>query len=634
MALLLGGGTATPDEVNHVLDGKLHHLRVGDKREWNDFPLQAESASLTLRFQSRPNPGEWTLRLRQQDVRQTWKVLLNNKELERLPPDENDMVVYVPIPAGWLAAGENTLTIAQVGKVADDVRIGEIFMQERPVREALSEASVEIAVHDGDQAGTSVLLPCRLTVIDARGALMSVGAVSGKDLAVRPGVIYTGTGLAKFGLPGGEYTIYAGRGFAYGIDSTRITLKTGDVVKKSLTLCREVPANGYVSCDTHVHTLTFSGHGDCSLDERMLTLAGENIELPIATDHNRQIDFHAAAVKMGVRRYFTPVVGNEVTTSLGHFNIFPVPAGAKIPDFKAKDWPGIFGSIAGQTGAKAIILNHPRDLHSGYRPLGPSHHNCLTGENLDGWELRANAMEIVNSGAHQSDVMRPVRDWFGLLNRGIFLTPVGASDSHDVARYIVGQGRTYIRSSSADPGKIDVDEAVAHFVQGRVLVSCGLLTEITVAGKYGPGDLVPPAGKGEGDSVEVKVARCWAPTGSKPTRSSCMPTVSRFGKRKSRWGKRLRSNGRENGPCRVPTRRAPDGRRHGAGRAGTVLADQQTISTDLAAGRTPHHRLHRRGLGGCRRRRQTNQRLRIRPAPGEDVGGVGTEAGTRAGGLR
>jgi hypothetical protein len=57
--------------------------------------------------------------------------------------------------------------------------------------------------------------------------------------------------------------------------------------------------------------------------------------------------------------------------------------------------------------------------------------------------------------------MRLYHNWFGLLNRGKMLTPVGASDSHEVSRFIVGQARTYIRSTSTRPGKIDVDEAVA-----------------------------------------------------------------------------------------------------------------------------------------------------------------------------
>jgi hypothetical protein len=91
-------------------------------------------------------------------------------------------------------------------------------------------------------------------------------------------------------------------------------------------------------------------------------------------------------------------------------------------------------------------------------------------------------------------VMRPVRDWFGMLNGGAFLTPVGSSDSHDVSRYIVGQGRTYIRCGDDRPGEIDVDAAVKNFIEGRVMVSCGLLAEVVVDGKYGPGDLAPAKG--------------------------------------------------------------------------------------------------------------------------------------------
>src|SRR5262249_52765184 len=145
-------------------------------------------------------------------------------------------------------------------------------------------------------------------------------------------------------------------------------------------------------------------------------------------------------------------------------------------------------------------LNHPRDLHAGFRPFGPARHLALTGEDLDGWELRANAVEVVNSGAQQTDVLRLVRDWLGLLNRGLAVAPVGSSDSHDVSRYIVGQGRTYVRCRADRPGAIDVREAVEAFVQGRVLVSCGLLADITVNGRYGPGDLAPAT-----DPVRVAV---------------------------------------------------------------------------------------------------------------------------------
>jgi hypothetical protein len=489
IAVFVGIQAASAKE--QVLDARLHHLRQGEQREWSDFPEKAEGPSLLVRFQAEANATEQTLRLRQQDVKQTWKVLLNGQERGRLLPDENDQVIYLALPPGALVAGENTLRIEQVGKVPDDIRIGEIALDDRPIDKVLGEAKVEVSVSDADHA--SRVLPCRITVLNEQGALMTVGAKSGNGLAVRPGVIYTGTGKARFGLPAGKYTIYAGRGFAYGIDSATITVKSGETIRKQLSIRREVLTPGWVSCDTHVHTLTFSGHGDSTIDERMVTLAGEGIELPIATDHNVHVDYREFAAKSGMRPYFTPVIGNEVTTAIGHFCVFPVPAEAAIPDYKLKEWPGIFESIAAKTAAKVVILNHPRDLHSGYRPFGPKHHNSVTGENLDGWALRANAMELINSGALQSDFMQPYRDWFGMLNRGLLLTPVGASDSHDVSRYIVGQGRTYIRTASDDPGKIDAADAVTSFLAGRVNVSLGLLAEITVNEKHGPGDLVPAA---------------------------------------------------------------------------------------------------------------------------------------------
>jgi hypothetical protein len=474
LTLLLGWqGDASADQV---LTPKLHHLRLGKVPEWSDFPVEAEGADLTLHFKATKNAGEWALRWRQQDVKQTWRILLNGKEIGRLTIDENDQEACVPLPAETLLDGDNTLAIKQAGNVVDDIRVGAIVLIERPLTQALHEAQVEIAVIDAADKDKSPL-PSRITVLNAAGALAALGAQSDMDHAVRTGVIYTAAGRAKFGLPAGDYTIYAGRGFAYGIDSVRVALKPGDSIKRTLAIRREVSTKGNVACDTHVHTFTYAGHGDSTLDERVITLAGEGIELPIATDHNVQVDYQATAVKHGVRRYFTPVVGNEVTTSVGHFNLFPLPAGGPVPDFKLKEWQPLFDNLE-KSGAQLIILNHGRDLHSGFVPFGPERHLALSGERLDGWALRANAMELINSGAHKSDMMRLVNDWFGLLNRGLNLTPVGSSDSHDVSRYIVGQGRTYIRCQDNRPGAINVKEAIANFRAGRVSVSCGLLAEI------------------------------------------------------------------------------------------------------------------------------------------------------------
>ena len=491
---------AEPDADNQVIVADLIPLRSGAAREWSDFPETA-GEKLEIKFQAAKSDREFALRVRQQDVKQTWRVSINDKALGTLPIDENDQTLYFPVPAGILLAGENVLRIASAASrngASDDIRVGQAVLIKRSASEALNEGSINVQVTDagGDQPQP---LPCRLTIVNANGSLQATGASSSDDLAVRPGVIYAAGGRAKIGLPPGRYTIYAGRGFEYSLAKAEVEIKSGSTAAATLQIRREVPTEGYIACDTHVHTVTFSGHGDATIAERMITLAGEGIELPIATDHNIHVDYRSHAAKAGLTEYFTPVMGNEVTTGVGHFNIFPIHANAEPPDYKSKEWSAIFDGIFSTPGVKVAILNHARDLHSGVRPFGPKLHNAVVGENLQGWPLRFNAMEVVNSGATQTDPLQLFHDWMGLLNAGRVVTPVGASDSHDVARHFVGQARTYIRCDDREPGRIDVDAAVNSFLQSRVLVSYGLIAEMTINGKYGSGELAALAS----DDVEV-----------------------------------------------------------------------------------------------------------------------------------
>ena len=501
MLLLLTHETCTNTHAaERELWKRVSHIRSGIAREWADFPEEAEANALRVEFQAMANLAEQTLRLRHHNVKQTWKVQLNNREIGRLPPDENDMVTFWAIPPDALRAGDNVLVVSSTDKASDDVFIGDVRLIDRPRGEALGESRITVEVREspGDKR-----LPCRLTIVDAEGALMTTGAVSNESLAVRPGVIYTATGLAEFRLPAGKYTLYAGRGFEYSVAATVITLLPGESAVRTLQLEREVPTAGYVACDTHCHTFTLSRHGDSTMAERVITVAGEGIELPIAADHDIHADYEQAAVAAGVRPYFTPVTGNEVTTpNSGHFNIFPIAADAQVVDQTAANWRELFRRIRECPRVAVTVLNHPRDLHGGYRPFGPEHHLSLVGENLDGWILETNALEAVNSGALQTDPLRVYRDWFGLLNRGLRITPVGASDSHDVSRYILGQGRTYIRCDDRDPGKIDVANACKQLAQGRALVSFGLLCEMSVNGEHSSGDLVAASNDFE---IDVRV---------------------------------------------------------------------------------------------------------------------------------
>ena len=491
-----------PRSGDVVVNAKRVRLGVAGAPEWEQFAADPpEATRLDVSFSAKPNGEEATLFIRQDDVKQEWLVNLNGRRLGKLFLMEEDLIHTLPIPAGALRTGDNTLSIfPALPDTADDIVLQEITIAIGPPREATNRSTLAPRVTDPE--GNP--LPARITVQDQRGTLVPMIAADGSPpLAVRPGVAYTGSGEARLGLRPGRYRIHASRGFEYSVASAQLDIAAGETHEVTLRIAREVPTPGWVSCDTHVHTFTHSRHGDAALDERMLTLAGENVELPIATDHNLHADYSEAAQRMNVSRWFTPVIGNEVTTARGHFNIFPIHPGAPVVDAKITDWPKLMEAIRATPGVRAIVLNHPRSIHSGFRPFARENFNAATGENKVGPEFGFNTIEILNSGAQQTDYLRVYRDWFALLNHGYRITAVGASDSHDVSRFIVGQARTYIAASDENPARIDVDAACRSLLEGRALVSMGLLTHMTVNEKFSVGDLA--TGLEAEISVDVRV---------------------------------------------------------------------------------------------------------------------------------
>lgn len=472
-----------------TIDDTLHYLRNADPREWSGFPEHAEN-ELMVHFTSLPNTSEQTLSLRQYDIKQDWQVRVNDHDLGLLVIDEKDITTYLPIPDGVLRAGENTIQIKSKATIPDDIRVGEIMVHNRPPGVVLSESGIDITIIEN---GKNVQLPARITILNERRSLQTVTAMPDDMLAIRPGYVYTGNGKASLRLPAGKYTVFAGRGFEYSIDSIQVELKPGDHIEKTLAIKREVETNGWISSDTHVHTFTHSGHGDATIEERAITLAGEDIDLPVMTDHNIYVDLIPTAKASGMLKWFTPVTGDELTTKVGHFNVFKTTVGTNVISHQAENWNDISKNINDAENNKVIILNHARDIHNGFRPFDPSRHLSSAGTGKDDWKFPANAMEVINSGSQQTDYMQLHFDWFGMLNRGYFLTPVGCSDSHDVSRFTVGQGRTYIQAGDTD-ANINVVQAIKNFREGKVMVSAGLLTKLTVNKNYGPGDLVPAKG--------------------------------------------------------------------------------------------------------------------------------------------
>jgi hypothetical protein len=476
------------------------HLGVAGAPEWDVFEGRTPAGeSLTLEFESRRNDATRTLVIRQSDVKQGWIVEVNGTVVGSLIRMEEDVVQTLAVTPGALRDGVNTLRIAT--KTPEDIVLHAIELLPMAPEALLSQGRLQIDVREA----TGGSLPARVTIQDADGfltPLMPTPDVNARQ-AVRHGVVYTGGDTVDVGLQPGTYTVHVTRGPEYSAFRATPVVATGETTRLVATLAREVPMNGWVSVDTHVHTYELSGHGDATVDERVLTLAGEGVDVAIATEHNRHADYTAAAAAMGVDRHVTVIPGNEVTTPKGHFNVFPVALDARPPNAKVEHWPDLMRAIRSTPAVAVVVLNHPHDLHSGFAPFADEQLHPVTGRNRRGFEFTFDAMEIVNSGAMRSDWMEPVRSWFALLNRGLRVTGVGSSDAHDVTRFVVGQGRTYVRASSG-PSRLDTTSVVASLRAGRAVVSLGLFPELRV-GHAGPGDLVTPA------SDAVAYARVHAP---------------------------------------------------------------------------------------------------------------------------
>jgi hypothetical protein len=486
--------------AERVIADRSYFLGTAGFPEWEEnVGRNPHGRELHLDFSAAVNAGPQTLLIQQEGVKQGWSVYLNGKRLGNLSRSQTKLVHILEVPPKAFKEGRNRLSV-RAPKNVDDVEVGPITVLDGAPSVALAEGWLVVDLVDG--AGQPN--PGRITIADSNGAqaaLVAPGATTKPiTVAARPGVVYTGNGKARIGLRAGRYTIYGSRGFEFGIDQKEIEIKRGRTARLKLQVIREVDTTGWVSVDTHIHTLTFSGHGDSSVDERLLTVAGEGIDVAVSTDHNHHTDFATPARKLGVQHALTAVVGNEVTTKIGHLNAFPMSLDAAVPNYKLTNWTSLLSEIRRSPGVKVVALNHPRNVHSGFSPMSTNTFDRVSGASRLG--VGFDGMEVVTSAAMQSDIMALFRDWFALLNRGHRITGLGASDTHDVSRFILGQARTYLRADDKDPGNISVDEVCDSLLQGRASVSFGLLAKIEIDGKSA-GDLVLQRGRSLTAKVEV-----------------------------------------------------------------------------------------------------------------------------------
>ncbi|MCB9911288.1 MAG: PHP domain-containing protein, partial [Planctomycetes bacterium] len=495
VALCLFTLWAFKSQEGTVLDGRMHHLGNDTFADWPEASPEPEGMQLEFSFEGEANPREVVLATWSRNIDDEWWIEINGQRVATCERGEDLAEHFYPIAAGTLVDGTNRFVLRTNSK-GDDITFGRVRRIDQTFRELFHLGQLAIRVTDADNGAG---LPVRITIADAAGKLVPLYSAEGPHRAVRPGVLYTDSGSARRELSAGTYTVYATRGMEWGLDQAQVTIGA-EPAEVSLAIRREVDTTGYVAADTHIHTLTFSGHGDSSVEERMVTLAGEGVELAIATDHNHNTNYEPYQQSLQLGAHFTTVVGNEVTTPVGHFNAFPLDPAAEIPPHELRDFVELVDGMRAK-GAQVVILNHPRWPNHEEGPFGVIALDPFTGAGRGDAKYPFDAMELVNSCTEEHDPLLLFTDWFSLLNRGEHVVAVGSSDSHTVGEP-VGGGRTYVPNKSDDPSQIDVDAACQAIAQGRTGIAMGIFATATAKRStpgeetFAMGDSIPRAGAG------------------------------------------------------------------------------------------------------------------------------------------
>ena len=115
------------------------------------------------------------------------------------------------------------------------------------------------------------------------------------------------------------------------------------------------------------------------MNERIISLIGENVEFAVATDHNHNTDYQPTINGLDANEHITAVVGNEVSSPYGHLNAFPLDADAKVVNQKLEA-PELFALIRAEKNDAGVVpiiqINHPRWGNIDYfgtRGLDPSY---------------------------------------------------------------------------------------------------------------------------------------------------------------------------------------------------------------------------------------------------------------------
>lgn len=358
-----------------------------------------------------------------------------------------------------------------------------------------------------DTSGARV--PCKVSLIEPTVGDRLEGPTLGDTHALVGGyAILSPEGGGSLGVPPGTYRAWITRGIEYSALVQDVTLGPGGSASLAAILDRVVDTTGWISADLHVHAANSADSG-VTFEMRAQQAACEGLEMVVPTDHDHVSDMSAAIASTGLARWVGTFPGNEVTTlGWGHVNAYPLTPDPSDVRGGALDHAGlspaeIFAGLRADPKDPVVQINHPRAGGLGYFDLTAL--NPSTGESPDPlWSSDFDAVEVFN-GKRLYQVGAVLADWYHLLNRGLVVSGMGNTDTHQVFSQEIGYPRNFVMAGD-DPAAVGEAVFAAAVKAGRTSFTNGPFVEMTVQGEA-PGRLVAASG----GSVDVRI-RVQAPS--------------------------------------------------------------------------------------------------------------------------
>ena len=327
-------------------------------------------------------------------------------------------------------------------------------------------------------------------------------------------------------VPPGKYLLRVTLGPEYDLVEKRIEVAKEQTLAVEATLRRTIDTMGWISTDYHAHS-TPSGDNYCNTNDRIINLAAEHIEFAPTTEHQRLYDWEPYIDGLGLSSRIKTVPGIELTGSGQHFNAFPYVPDPLSQNGGAPLWtydPRINAIVLRNWGTPSLAAGSRIDALANARnrvePFGggpdrwvqANHPNVgnvffdrdqdgdrdggFVGfeELIDGAEVWSD--QILNLSPTYVGRRGPNRTfgWLQMLNQGRHVWCVAVSDAHRVFGNGVGGWRTYVPSSTDQPGDIDHAEIIRNSKAGRMMITNGPFLKVTTADGLPIGSTVVSAG--------------------------------------------------------------------------------------------------------------------------------------------